>query len=130
MLARGFVYSSENGAPLAGASVVLVNGDGVYQGQGVKTGNNGVFELDSAKLADNFFLITHIGHAPLLVSTSLLTGGVVVPLGLNLKSDELEPVVVTPNKLDNKLFWLWLLVAFAIGAVVFNKRKKLSNDAR
>lgn len=119
MTVRGTVISKRTNEPLQNATIQVVNSEGVYLGQGVRTDNSGQFALTSDILTGNYLLISYTGMESIMIETGLLKNSFYVSIPLQEVS--LPEVVVTPKK---KGFPWFLLLLLGLGGIAVAKKKK------
>ena len=102
----GRILDSDNGEPLPGASVQVVNAAGQQLGDGVAADNDGYFRLNSAIFTGNYLAISNVGYHSIMLDPAGLNSYNTIDLEPNY--NELDPVIITPGKKNNT--WLWLLL--------------------
>lgn len=118
------ILNQVTGQPVPGASVEVVNKDGVYLGQGVAASNDGKFTLTSSLLPGNYLSVSSVGYDTVIIEADLFINYLYREILLPVKS--LEEVIITAGAKKNWLIWLVVggLILLALG-----KKKKRQPQA-
>lgn len=100
----------QDGSPVSGASVQVVDNFAKALGEGVIADDDGRFILDSTYMSQgNYLLITSVGYRATMFQP-LQSGN--YTFELETKAEDLEEHVVTPD--GKKNWWPWVLGAAAV----------------
>lgn len=125
MTIQGRIIDIATGQALPGSSILIVNADAEFVGQGVAASNDGTFGLDSTLIDKNLVLVNSTGYDPLLVDPKILAKGTNVDIPLSKQgTNDVETSASLKRKKIVAGAFIGLTVVTAIGLEVRSRRSK------